>query len=63
VAAQYRVCRVDRVALAPRGTPLGKGVVVVTLTTRNQVWTALPPIGERDDRPLDQQPGDWCPAS
>jgi hypothetical protein len=28
-------------------------VVVVTLTTRNQVWSALPPIGERDDRPLD----------
>jgi hypothetical protein len=32
---------------------LGKGVVVVTQTTRNQVWTALPPVGERDDRPLD----------
>jgi len=28
-------------------------VVVVTQATRNQVWSALPPIGERDDRPLD----------
>ncbi len=28
-------------------------MVVVTLTTRNQVWSALPPVGERDDRPLD----------
>ncbi|WP_200961352.1 MULTISPECIES: replication initiator [unclassified Phycicoccus] len=25
----------------------------MTSTTRNQVWTALPPIGDRDDRPLD----------
>ncbi|WP_157581850.1 MULTISPECIES: replication initiator [unclassified Phycicoccus] len=25
----------------------------MTLTTRNQVWSALPPIGKRDDRPLD----------
>ena len=28
-------------------------MVVVTQATRNQVWSALPPIGERDDRPLD----------
>ncbi len=28
-------------------------MVIVTLTTRNRVWSALPPIGERDDRPLD----------
>lgn len=28
-------------------------MVVVTLATRNQVWSALPPVAERGDRPLD----------